>query len=763
MFVTDLETFFAEQTGGIVVGQVEALPGRVAVGTDGYVCLRAGEDGEDGEDGETGFFIPIDNPLGYALRVESSFIQDIGGGMEGITVTQAGTDRLAVHIPQGNTAGNEGVLHIKVTTAKEGRVLYEGVVGIAYLESLDVTSWLNIEILPDGQNELNVPFDVNIPRYSIANALPSFFIKVTAVAPENLDNPGPLSPLITIDGMSGRGVLTCPVSLTKAFNTLAVRVELPHGVGARNYSIEAARADAVGVSLVVAHEPAKTVYQVQAAAVQDGANPDPAITNGLVLNYVTGGVVVPLDLGQCTFSYDLTTPGIKTVTIKYHDSNLNLNLEAKFYVYVVGLASLTVTGPGYNGQTVNHQVPGVYPLDEAPYGVENLFVTAESGFETYLGETLTIKRTVPTVDEGVMEGAAKKIPLAPGANTITVTVTLDKENGNAASETWDLTVFKIALQDGGALYVSDDGNDANAGDTAAAPFVTMGKALALIKASGLGASAEFTIVVSGTIVADTVSSYGMMEIDAGYPHIILEGAAGGGTIDAGGSQRVLRISGGATVTLGDNLTLTGGNASSGDGGGVYVIGTGSSFIMAGGIIQGNEGSSGGGVYVYEGGFTMSGGFIQGNEGPWGAGVYVAGGGAFEMSGGSIEGNEGTFSGGVHVAGAASVFTMSGGAVIQGNTASGNGLNTGGGVYVNNGTFIKTGGTIAGSGAAWPNTRGNPANANAVCCFYGKTRTLTADTGIKLYARDTSGSWSYVDPASGGLGDTTEHWDLPSPP
>jgi hypothetical protein len=42
-----------------------------------------------------------------------------------------GRDSLVVHIPSGTIAGNEGRLHIKVKTKKEGRILYEGDLGVA--------------------------------------------------------------------------------------------------------------------------------------------------------------------------------------------------------------------------------------------------------------------------------------------------------------------------------------------------------------------------------------------------------------------------------------------------------------------------------------------------------------------------------------------------------------------------------------------------------------------------------------------------------
>jgi predicted outer membrane repeat protein len=130
---------------------------------------------------------------------------------------------------------------------------------------------------------------------------------------------------------------------------------------------------------------------------------------------------------------------------------------------------------------------------------------------------------------------------------------------------------------------------------------------------------------------------------------------------------------------------------SGSGGGVYVLGT---FTMSGGIISENISTdNGGGVYV-DGTFTMSEGDINGNTtgiNGDGGGVYVKG--TFTMSGGRVSGNTGHFGGGVN----ATTFTMRGG-VISRNTAR----YSGGGVWVNNGTFTKSGGggVIYGSNAEY---------------------------------------------------------------
>lgn len=158
----------------------------------------------------------------------------------------------------------------------------------------------------------------------------------------------------------------------------------------------------------------------------------------------------------------------------------------------------------------------------------------------------------------------------------------------------------------------------------------------------------------------------------------------------------MTVTNGNVITLKGKLTLcdtsadalgkiTGGNNSSGYGGGVYV--NGGNFIMNSGTISGNIG--GGGVFIYDGYFTMNGGSISKNNG----GVDVGPNSTFIMNGGSISGNK---SFGVEVVGS---FTMNNGTISE-NVAK---WSSGGGVIVvnlgrftmNNGSIVKN--TVSESG------------------------------------------------------------------
>ena len=146
------------------------------------------------------------------------------------------------------------------------------------------------------------------------------------------------------------------------------------------------------------------------------------------------------------------------------------------------------------------------------------------------------------------------------------------------------------------------------------------------------------------------------------------------------------------------------------GGGIYVDEYGVADI-SGGTIKANhaaegtfssppEDVGGGGICIEKGTVNFTGGtikdnFLDGAKKNCGAGVFVEGGGTFNMTGGTIEGcktdpdaynPESSKGGGVFVKDG--TFTMSRG------TVSGNTADKGGGVYVQKGKFTMSGGTVS---------------------------------------------------------------------
>jgi hypothetical protein len=301
-----------------------------------------------------------------------------------------------------------------------------------------------------------------------------------------------------------------------------------------------------------------------------------------------------------------------------------------------------------------------------------------------------------------------------------------------------------------------------------------------------GGTTEKTITLSGNGSLFTLR-YGTLTLDN---NITLQGHSSNNA-----SLVILNHSTGANLVMNAgakiiNNTATVDCASSyyayegADGGGVDV--TCGTFTMNGGTINGNtvEATSssssysnsvramGGGVYVgYYGKFIMNNGTISNNKAysekypSAGGGVYVYSGdvdwlcGEFTMNGGTISGNTAqsssiiatsyTYGGGVAILGDGDygIFAMKGG-TISGNTVLSANNRLGGGVYVRNDKFTKTGGTIYGSNASPTSLQNTAPNTNSGYAVYAlvgsviQRRNTTAGTGVNLDSSKTgsAGGW-----------------------
>lgn len=173
--------------------------------------------------------------------------------------------------------------------------------------------------------------------------------------------------------------------------------------------------------------------------------------------------------------------------------------------------------------------------------------------------------------------------------------------------------------------------------------------------------------------------------------------------------------------------ITGNGISTGDGGGVYIVG--GNFNMYNGSISANNapGGKGGGVYAKDStSFVISGGSIDSNEARSGGGIYYACStqtkANFTISGGNIRGNEASSGGGVYLYGAGlnTGFTISGGS-ITGNTAIGS---NGGGVYLTSSYSGKF--TVSGTAQITGNTKTTDKSSNNVYLPSGKTILIGAN-------------------------------------
>ena len=362
--------------------------------------------------------------------------------------------------------------------------------------------------------------------------------------------------------------------------------------------------------------------------------------------------------------------------------------------------------------------------------------TIDREIEVLSGETLTIKGTGPDASikntSGGVFNIASDGSLTLGEN-ITLTGTNATGNGgavyvNGGTFTMEngsaITGGQAAY--GGGVYVAG-GNFIMEGNS----IITESSATGTTASGGAVYVAGGTFTMNGTAIlqGNTATTHG------GGVHILSGGTfiMNGGTIDGtiGGTAGNTAENGGGVFVSGGTFNMydgtISGNTVTESGGGVCI--SGGTFTMSdSAVISGNTATrSGGGVFVSgSGNFIMEGGTIGGtggeshNSAENGGGVYIHN-GAFTMSDGSISGNTATDNGGGVYVGDGT-FTMSGGAVIRGNIASSSsGSGSGGGVFVQDGTF-----TLSGS----PNISGNYRlavdNINNVYLASGKTITIGAE-------------------------------------
>ena len=305
--------------------------------------------------------------------------------------------------------------------------------------------------------------------------------------------------------------------------------------------------------------------------------------------------------------------------------------------------------------------------------------------------------------------------------------------GNGEFELTDVIIDAFLNTMGSVVYVNDSvAVNAPATGSIFAPVNSVSKAVDILRKANLGGNYNGTIMVSGkTTIEDEI------KVENGES-LTVKGMGADASIK-NTSGRVFNIASGGSLTLGENITLTGTNdignggavyvnggtftmkagskitkSSASYGGGVYVDSKGT-FTMGGGTISKNSassidasgtGASGGGVCISEGTFTMSGdAVISGNTAiSSGGGVFVSERGDFTMKGGTIGGpeagsaNSAENGGGVYIF--EGTFTMSGRAVISGNNASSSSSSSsGGGVYIHKGTFTMSGGAVISGNSA----------------------------------------------------------------
>jgi len=263
--------------------------------------------------------------------------------------------------------------------------------------------------------------------------------------------------------------------------------------------------------------------------------------------------------------------------------------------------------------------------------------------------------------------------------------------GSGGSLTLDEVNIRNGLADsafpgnrGGGVYVNDGTLNLEGGQIISNAATSDGGGVYLA-----GSSASFNIN-GGQIISNTTSQNGGGAYLAGGATILSDGVIIGNTALNASSN-----SGGGGLFVAATFTQTGGiikhNIATEGGGGINVGGNSGRAFLSGGQIVTNTAQFGGGLYVAFGEATLDGGQIISNAASSsGGGVRVSQNGTLTQTSGGIDYNTSDFSGG-----GITVVSDSGNAILNGGQIMGNRATArGGGLYLSSGSgVILSGGKI----------------------------------------------------------------------
>lgn len=241
------------------------------------------------------------------------------------------------------------------------------------------------------------------------------------------------------------------------------------------------------------------------------------------------------------------------------------------------------------------------------------------------------------------------------------------------------------------IYVDSASSSSNPNGTSEQPYKTIENAMTRLSEvaganiiTSISATNPWELHVKGTLKAPSGIGQDFINVPSSVGHLAIIGEGSGATIDADSKCRVLNVASGANVTV-ENITLKNGSATTG--GGVYVA-NGGTFTMQSGTISSCYASGAGGGIYSEGTLSIQGGYINSNTVTAGAGT----GGGIQVAGGSVS-------------------VAATGVTIKSNSCGGNGKN----IYISSSATA----TIpTGDSAIYDDSTGTGGKADAVCYASG---------------------------------------------
>ena len=378
------------------------------------------------------------------------------------------------------------------------------------------------------------------------------------------------------------------------------------------------------------------------------------------------------------------------------------------YIYQRNTNTFTMTGGSFSGNTAQRGKGAFVCKKDGSTGTLSMSGSAKfaESDDVYLYDAAPNTEPAPTITVAGSLSASSVATITPSAYTAGRQVL--SKGGSVTEITQRIcdefalsgSSYKIFPSDSGtkgvlgnvdAIYLSSSiYRDYYSGLSASNAVKTLSKAIELADLYNCGK----IIVCGGYSDGYTIPSEESTLLDrAGKRHLTLLRYDGSSDVSSAFTRRLLTVEQG-DVTI-RNVTLDGNKENvTADNALLHISRAAATVTLGDGVVICNNSASG--VEMSAGTLKMTDGLITGNEGGRGGGVYLNSSfdqSSFVMNGGEISGNTATGNGatgnggGVFVG--SSEFIMNGG-TIRNNSAS----NKGGGVCLSSGTFIMNNGTIS---------------------------------------------------------------------
>ncbi|MCX6875774.1 MAG: choice-of-anchor D domain-containing protein [Verrucomicrobia bacterium] len=170
------------------------------------------------------------------------------------------------------------------------------------------------------------------------------------------------------------------------------------------------------------------------------------------------------------------------------------------------------------------------------------------------------------------------------------------------------------------------------------------------------------------------------------------GLASGITLAGNNASRILSVASGSNVTV-DSLTITGGNAGSGWGGGIAVLSGGFGNVRNSTLFGNTTASGEGGAISNQGVLTLINSTLTGNSANANIGGAITNYGTASLRNSSISGNSAVYGGGIYAVGGSKLALEN--TIMAGNTVNGGNAD----IHNEGSTFTLTGSNLIGSNSS----------------------------------------------------------------